>query len=164
MQRLTTIDIEKEYLHFSSAHFTIFSATERERLHGHNFFVSVSVTAEVLDDGMCFNYNALKKTLRKECEALDEYVLLPQQSPHLDIVENPTYYKVDFDEDTMFFLKNETLLLPIVNVTIEELARYFLERLRTDERYGNNPSIHEIILRVSSGPGQWGSAVWNKAS
>ncbi|MGH1373405.1 MAG: 6-pyruvoyl trahydropterin synthase family protein [Cellvibrionaceae bacterium] len=162
MTQLTTIDIEKEYLHFSSAHFTIFSAQERERLHGHNFFVSVSVTAEVQDDGMCFNYNELKRTLRKQCEALDEYVLLPERSAHLSIVENPNYYKVDFAEDTMFFLKKDTLLLPIINVTIEELSRYFLEELRKDSRYGDNDAIQKIVLRVSSGPGQWGSASWEK--
>jgi len=163
VKNLTTIDIEKEYLHFSSAHFTIFSEQERERLHGHNFFVSVSVTAEVQEDGMCFNYNDLKKTLRKQCEDLDEYVLLPKQSPHLDIVESPDYYKVNFAEDTLFFLKKETLLLPIVNVTIEELSRYLLEVLREDSRYGKNESIHKIVLRVSSGPGQWGSASWERA-
>ncbi len=162
MNNLTTIEIEKEYLHFSSAHFTIFSAQERERLHGHNFFVSASVTAEVQDDGMCFNYNELKKALRKQCEDLDEYVLLPKLSTHLNIVENPDYYKVDFAEDTMFFLKKDTQLLPIVNVTIEELSRYFLEELRKDSRYGDNDAIHKIVLRVSSGPGQWGSATWEK--
>ena len=29
---LTTIEISKDYLHFNSAHFTIFSAAEREDL------------------------------------------------------------------------------------------------------------------------------------
>jgi len=164
VKNITTIDIEKEYLHFSSAHFTIFSADERERLHGHNFFVSASVTAEVQEDGMCFNYNHLKQTLRRQCEALDEYVLLPKHSPHLNIVEGPVYFKADFAEDTMFFMKNETLLLPVVNVTIEELARYFLAELRTNPIYSDNDTIHQIVIKVSSGPGQWGSATWERAS
>ena len=30
---LTTIELEKEAFHFSAAHFTLFSATERENLH-----------------------------------------------------------------------------------------------------------------------------------
>ena len=34
MEELTTIEIDKENLKFSAAHFTIFSGTERERLHG----------------------------------------------------------------------------------------------------------------------------------
>ena len=42
---LTTINICKEALKFSGAHFTIFSATDRERLHGHNFRVRAEVTA-----------------------------------------------------------------------------------------------------------------------
>ena len=40
MTQLTTIELSKEYLKFSAGHFTVFSATERERLHGHNFSVS----------------------------------------------------------------------------------------------------------------------------
>ena len=47
MSRLTTIEIAKQYLHFSAAHFTIFNATERERLHGHNFRIAVAITGEV---------------------------------------------------------------------------------------------------------------------
>ena len=74
MERLTTIEIAKEYLHFSAAHFTIFSATNRERLHGHNFFVAANITAVVLDNGMCFNYCQLKDDLRELCSALDEYL------------------------------------------------------------------------------------------
>ena len=50
----TTIDILKEDIKFSAAHFTVFSATERERLHGHNFHVGLSVTAPVGSNGMCF--------------------------------------------------------------------------------------------------------------
>ena len=37
--RTTTIEISKEYLHFNSGHFTIFSRDQREDLHGHTFRV-----------------------------------------------------------------------------------------------------------------------------
>ncbi|MDB3933713.1 6-carboxytetrahydropterin synthase, partial [Luminiphilus sp.] len=47
MTRLTTLHIEKEAHKFSAAHYTIFSATERERLHGHNYFVSVRIVAKM---------------------------------------------------------------------------------------------------------------------
>jgi hypothetical protein len=42
--RRTVIEIQKEYLHFSAAHFTIFSATVRENLHGHNFHVGAQLS------------------------------------------------------------------------------------------------------------------------
>ena len=68
----TCIEISKEDLKFSGAHFTIFSATERERLHGHNFKVSLLLTADVGDNGMCFSYVEIKTRLRKLCAQLDE--------------------------------------------------------------------------------------------
>ena len=57
MARFTTIEIRKEYLHFSAAHFTVFSATERERLHGHNWRIGALITGPVGDDGLCFDYD-----------------------------------------------------------------------------------------------------------
>ena len=47
MTRLTTLHITKEVHKFSAAHYTIFTATERERLHGHNYFVSVRLVAHM---------------------------------------------------------------------------------------------------------------------
>ncbi len=44
----TVIEITKEALHFAAAHFTLFSATERENLHGHNFYVALEIEAEVV--------------------------------------------------------------------------------------------------------------------
>jgi 6-pyruvoyltetrahydropterin/6-carboxytetrahydropterin synthase len=165
MEKLTTIDITKEYLHFSAAHFTIFSATERERLHGHNFFVSAAVTAVVQADGMCFNYVELKDSLRALCVELDEYLLLAEHSPYQQITEHGLNYKVTFAEEEMFFLKADTRVLPVTNITIEELSYYLLQQLLQDTRYSSNPDIKEITLRVASGPGQWGSSQWkNPAS
>ncbi|WP_439133731.1 6-pyruvoyl trahydropterin synthase family protein [Pseudomaricurvus sp.] len=160
MEKLTTIDITKESLHFSAAHFTIFSATERERLHGHNFFVSAAVTAVVQPDGMCFNYSQLKDSLRELSVGLDEYLLLAGDSPYQQIDEDGGNYKVTFADEEMTFLKADTLVLPVTNITIEELSHYLLNQLLEDSRYSENKDIKEITLRVASGPGQWGAAVW----
>ena len=48
MEELTTLYIDKESHKFSAAHYTIFSATERERLHGHNYVVVVELSAKML--------------------------------------------------------------------------------------------------------------------
>ncbi|WP_338109387.1 6-pyruvoyl trahydropterin synthase family protein [Pseudomaricurvus alkylphenolicus] len=159
-QRLTTIDISKEYLHFSAAHFTVFSATERERLHGHNFFVSASATARVGDDGMCFDYSLLKKKLAVLCQDLDEYMLLARDCPYHSIEDTGSCYEVHFNGEVIPFPKADTLLLPVTNITIEELSHYLLQQLQSDPLFGDNPMITELVMRVSSGPGQWGSSHW----
>ncbi|MGJ8686540.1 MAG: 6-pyruvoyl trahydropterin synthase family protein, partial [Spongiibacteraceae bacterium] len=92
IERQTCIEISKEDLKFSAAHFTIFSATERERLHGHNFKVSLLLTADVGENGMCFSYVEIKKRLRKLCARIDEYTILPAHSPYMTIAERGQYY------------------------------------------------------------------------
>ena len=156
----TTIEINKEDLKFSAAHFTIFSATERERLHGHNFGVYVSVTAPVDENGMCFNYTGLKSRVRALCRELDEYTLLPAQSPYLEITEKDGQYVVGFNGETLYFAKKDTKLLPLRNTTVEEYSHYLLSRLVEDSAFFDPDTISAMVLKVSSGPGQWGSASW----
>lgn len=162
LEQLTTIDLSKEYLKFSAAHFTIFSATERERLHGHNFRVAASLTAPVGDNGMCFSYRILKDKLEGLCTALDEYMHLPAESPHLGISECGGQYVVRFGSEELRFPCADTLLLPMRNVTVEEYARHLLERLLEDRELIERHGIRKVTIKVSSGPGQWGSCQWER--
>ncbi|NHN39342.1 6-pyruvoyl tetrahydropterin synthase [Pseudomaricurvus alcaniphilus] len=160
MERLTTITLAKEYQKFSAAHFTIFSATERERLHGHNFSVTAALTVPVGDDGLCFSYRIYKDILKQVCEQLDEYVLIPSQSPHLQIRSEGAFYHVEFNGETMPLLKSDTILLPIRNTTVEEFSHYILEKLLQVNQDGNRFDIRALEVRVFSGPGQCGSSSW----
>lgn len=164
MNRLTTIEIEKQYLHFSVAHFTIFSATSRERLHGHNFRIAARITGEVDDNGLCFDYAIYKKILQKLCARYDEYTLIAEKSPHLQISEDGDFYNVIHNRITMPLLKAETLLLPIRNVTIEEMSHYLLYEVLGDYQLVDELKITKFEMRVSSGPDQWGVAQWHRSS
>ncbi|MFT5138007.1 MAG: 6-pyruvoyltetrahydropterin/6-carboxytetrahydropterin synthase [Arenicella sp.] len=160
MNRLTTIEIEKQYLHFSVAHFTVFSATSRERLHGHNFRIAVRITGEVDANGLCFDYAIYKEILQKLCARYDEYTLIAEKSPHLEIIEEGDFYHVKHNHITMPLLKAETLLLPIRNVTIEEMSHYLLYETLGDFKLVDQLKIVKFEMRVSSGPDQWGVAQW----
>ncbi len=159
-ERLTTIHIDKESHKFSAAHFTIFSATERERLHGHNFSVSAKIVAPVDDNGLTGDYAVYKQQIKKLCDALDEYTLIPEQSLYLLIDEEGDYYKVSHNKDVMLLLKADTLLLPVRNTTVEDLSHYLLHRLLEDKPFLAAQDIREIEVMVSSGPGQTGSSKW----
>ena len=161
--RTATISISKEYLHFSAAHFTIFSASERENLHGHNFFVEAQAIGAIGADGLCFDYNALKDRLKALCDALDETTLLPGRSPHLDIAETTDGVVAQFGAERLVFLPRDVTVLDVRNVTVEELAHWFLRRLRASDGFGSLP-IDELTLRASSGPGQWASAHWDSTA
>lgn len=163
MKRLTTIEIAKQYLHFSIAHFTIFSATERERLHGHNFRLAVAITGEVDDNGLCFDYAIYKKILQELCERYDEYTLIAQNSPHLKITDEGDFYHVTHNKITVPLLKTDTILLPIRNITIEELSHYLLIEAMGDHSLIDELKIESFEMRISSGPDQWGISKWQRS-
>lgn len=157
MEQLTTLYIGKERHKFSAAHYTIFSSTERERLHGHNYSVSARIVAPMGDNGFAADYNVYKRRLDKLCEALDEYMLLAGESPHQKIATEGDSYRVSFNGEQMFFLKSDTLVLPIRNATVEEFSRYLLQELIAQSI---DDDLREIELCVASGPGQKGCAQW----
>ena len=64
MTQLATLHIDKQAHKFSAAHFTIFSETERERLHGHNYGVSARIVAEMGENGFSADYNVYKRCLQ----------------------------------------------------------------------------------------------------
>ena len=157
MSQLATLHINKQAHKFSAAHFTIFSATDRERLHGHNYGVSARIVAVMGENGFSADYNVYKRCLQKLCDAHDEYMLLPAQSPWLEVVTQEEEYCATFNDKTLRFPCDETLLLPIVNVTVEALAHYFLERVLAEKLMGD---IVELEVFVTSGDGQSSSACW----
>ena len=154
---VATIEITKEALHFAAAHFTLFSATERENLHGHNFQVALELDAEVGEDGLVFDYNIVKRALQALCDGLDERMLLPERSPYLEIKREEGYVVGHFNGERIPFLPRDVLTLPVANITLEALAAWIVGELR------RSPALEELnILRlaakVSSGPGQWARA------
>jgi len=159
MEQLTTLYIDKESHKFSAAHYTIFSATERERLHGHNYSVSVRIVAPMGDAGFAADYNVYKTRIAALCDDLDEFMLLAGQSPHQSIDVQGECFHVCYNDQEMLFLCSDTLVLPVRNITVEELSRYLLERL-LEASAGED--LREVELCVSSGPGQRGCAIWRR--
>ncbi len=157
MTEFTSLHIDKQSHKFSAAHYTIFSATERERLHGHNYAVSARFVAPMGDNGFAADYNVYKRRIAQLCDELDEYTLLAGESPFQHIEEDGAYYRVHFDRDQMLFLRTDTRVLPIRNATVEEFSRYLLARLL---ELSAADGLREVEVSVASGPSQRASAIW----
>ena len=154
---VTRIEIVKQSLHFAAAHFTIFSANERENLHGHNFQVQAVLHCDVGEEGIPFDYNIIKEAIQSICDHLDEHTLLPLNSPHLRIAQLEGVVHIEFGTESMTFLTRDVILLPIRNTTVEELSQWFVLRLLDDVKLHGLP-IYEIEVKIASGSGQWGVA------
>lgn len=157
-----TLALSKEAMKFSAAHFTLFGPGSRERLHGHDYFISATLRARVSDDGLCFDYALLKRELMALCSDVDEYVLLPGESPLLRVERDGTQLVAVFGEERIPFLSSDVRVLPLANITLEELARWFLGRLlqACGDRFGAW-GLLDLELFVEAGPGQRAGMAWH---
>jgi 6-pyruvoyltetrahydropterin/6-carboxytetrahydropterin synthase len=162
--RLATLEIHKEEFSFSAGHFTIFSATEREALHGHNYYVSIAFNKIIKDNGLSFDYRIYKKKILALCEQLDRHFLLPAQSQYLQLEEDGQYWIAHFNQKKIPFLKEDVIILPLTNITIEELAYWFLQKILEDEATVKEHGIRGITVKVYNGPGQSGASSWEDSA
>ena len=158
--RFANLTIHKEELCFSAGHFTVFSATEREQLHGHNYMVSVTFNIAIEHNGLSFDYRLYKQKLKKLCNDLDRHFLLPTQSPYLQIEQDDDHIFAHHHQKKIPFLKEDVILLPLTNITIEELAYWFLQQLHHQAHDFAQHAISGMVVEVYNGPGQSARAQW----
>lgn len=160
--RFASLEIHKEAFSFSAGHFTIFSATERETLHGHNYAVSIEFIKKIFHNGLSFDYRYYKRKIQALCDKLDRHFLLPEKSPYLRLEDNGEYCIAHFNNKKLPFLKEDIIILPLTNITIEELADWFLQKLLEEKAEIESHDIHGITIKVFNGPCQSGGASWKK--
>jgi 6-pyruvoyltetrahydropterin/6-carboxytetrahydropterin synthase len=153
-----TIQIHKDYLKFSAAHFLIFPDGSAERLHGHNYKVYVEVQTELDAHGLVINFKEIKPIVKEVVDELDEYVLIPGRHPVLTCeARDDGLSEIRYHERRYLIPTGEIRLLPITNSSAENLAGYLadtiLERLAL-----RLPEVRPLRLEigVEETPGQRG--------
>lgn len=160
--RLSTIELFRESLKFSAGHFTVFSSTNRENLHGHDYRVHASLTTIIEDEGLSFDYRFYEEKLHALCRELDKAVLVAGLCKYLKVSEEGDYYCIYFNAEKIMFLKRDVKVLPIHNVTVEELSNWFLQKLLLEREQLDSHRIQKIEVKILSGLGRSGSATWIK--
>lgn len=148
------IFVDKEDLKFNAAHFIAYPGF-RERLHGHNYHVTVRVEGELGPEGFVLDFGIVKRATRRVCEALDEHTIVPVESDCLRIVERVDSVEVTCEDGSRFsFPRGDVILLPIVHSSAEELARWIAGRVREElTREGVRP-WRTLEVSVSETQGQ----------
>lgn len=158
----TTVELQKETMKFSAGHTTIFSKTEREPLHGHMYSVYLAISTKIEENGMTFDYRYYKEKIHVLCKYLNQTFLMPKFSPFLTISEDEEYYYFTFNNKKMPFLKEDVTILPLTNITVEELSRWFVSELILDKNELDKHKIEKIVVKVFSAPGQSASHTWQR--
>ena len=153
-----SIEIDKEYLKFSAAHFLIFPDGSAERLHGHNYRVFLEVDARLSRFGLVIDFKEIKPVVRELVDWLDEHWLLPGEHHELKVDEpEPGQTRVRYRERTYMAPTEDVIVLPINNTSAENFATWIggEVRSRLAEKF---PDVHVrfLELKVEETPGQRG--------
>jgi 6-pyruvoyltetrahydropterin/6-carboxytetrahydropterin synthase len=136
-----SIDIQKEYLKFSAAHFLIFPDGTAERLHGHNYRVYVEIDAMLTRHGLVMDFKRVKPIIRALVDELDEHWLVPGEHEELSVAAP--------DEDV--------LVMPMNNISAENLATWVGRELMRRLRDGfGDVLVRKLVCAVEETAGQRG--------
>lgn len=126
------LKLSKENMKFSSAHFLIFDDHRAERLHGHNYRVEMGFKMTwdpVPESGYGVDFGVLKKLIKTQLDLWDEHVLLPAKHKDIKTRVEGDSLEVLFRERRYVFPKDEVVLLPIVNSSVELLSDLLCQQL-----------------------------------
>ena len=152
-QRLYTLQVWKDELGFAAAHF-ITMRGKCERLHGHNYRVTVEVSGSLGDDQYVVDFGVLKRFTRELVRTLDHRVLLAAENPQLQFEFSAGEVLVTYGAKRYVFPESEVIMLPIHNTTAELLATFLCEQLRQRLHEAGETTIKRVGVWVSEGPGQ----------
>lgn len=150
------VELCKECLIFSAAHFITFAGNICERLHGHNYRVKCTVENELDENRYVIDFIALRDTLQKISSELDHHVLLPESHPLISVSREGAEVVARFEGKRWIFPSEDCVILPVINTTAEELARYIANELVKRWKAQGIPIPMRIELGVDENEGQWG--------
>ncbi len=146
---------------------TVFPDGKKERLHGHNYTVAVSLELTDISFANMIAFAPVKTQLAELCAEWKERVFVATGNPHFERLVTSAATGVA-DGEYGFRLCGQRYILPVAdvlelpvdNIAVEPLAAHICERLRT--RLASvlaAPHVTAIETTVEESPGQ-GSSCW----
>ncbi|RMD83891.1 MAG: 6-carboxytetrahydropterin synthase [Candidatus Dadabacteria bacterium] len=146
--------VSKDNFRFNAAHFMAYPGF-RERLHGHNYRVSVRVEGALGSDGYVVDFGDIKRVARRVCDEMNERVLVPLASDCLRIERRDGQVEIATEDGSQFSLpEGDCVLLPIAHSSAEELAAYVCDRLLAELEVLGQRGVRAIEVTVAETPGQ----------
>ena len=154
--------VSKDTFKFTAAHFVAYKGF-RERLHGHNYKVSVKLlgSKKIGPDGYVLDFGCIKDVTKKVCKDLNEHFLCPTLSNVIEITtkseeDRETVELVCEDGARFEFPLGDCAMLPIVHATTEELAIYLYGKILEglSAPHLRQRGIHTMEVSVAEAIGQ----------
>jgi 6-pyruvoyltetrahydropterin/6-carboxytetrahydropterin synthase len=153
------VTVGKDDLYFAAGHFIPFGG-ECESLHGHNYRIAVTLEGRKNEVGYVYDFIALRRAVKEVVAPLDHRMLLPTESPHVQVVEEEGEVTARCRGHRYLFPRSDVALLPVLNTTAELIAGWLAEallgRLAGERADGN---LERLVVEVEESPGQSGWCV-----
>jgi 6-pyruvoyltetrahydropterin/6-carboxytetrahydropterin synthase len=150
------VQLQKEQLVFSAAHFITFAGDICECLHGHNYGVKAEVSGPLDENQYVIDFIAFRDSLAEIVRRLDHHVILPTEHPLIKVVENDSEVVTTFRGKRWVFPREDCMLLPIANTTAELIAAWMANEVQLKLK-DKTPNIEWLEVSVDENHGQWGS-------
>ncbi|MDD6286013.1 6-carboxytetrahydropterin synthase [uncultured Methanosphaera sp.] len=144
-------------LRFSAAHMVI-GHESCGKIHGHSYIVDVEVEGKRSGKfGFVIDFKVLKNITRKICKSLDHRLLIPVDSPDLEITyqDDKTVEFTTLGELEYKIPKSDVVLLPIISTTAESLSIYITDAIVNELE--DTSTLEYIEVQVNEGIGQGAS-------
>lgn len=146
--------VSKDSFKFNAAHFMAYPGF-RERLHGHNYRVSVRVEGRLNSDGYVIDFGDIKRAARDICHAMNERTIVPMKSDCLQIERSGGEVRITCEDGCRFaFPEADCVLLPIGHSSAEELADYVCSRLLEELPGMPARGVTAVEVSVAEAPAQ----------
>ena len=149
---LLKLDGWKTNIRFSSAHL-LPGHDQCGVLHGHTYAIHAHIEGEPTKEGMVLDFSHVKTTLRSIADSLDHCFLLPKDNSAVMINDHDV--RIESNKKSYTIPKQDCRLLPMKEVTAEQLALYVLDRFLTDFHIPKNVSVVRIGIDDGFGQGAW---------
>jgi len=152
----TTVTVARDDLSFSAAHFLTIPGHKCERLHGHNYGMSLTVEGAVdAETGFVVDFAVLKTILRPALQAVDHRVLVPAENPEVRLEASDGFTTVWVSGERRYlFPTSQVAAVPVRDTTAERLAAHFADLVWRGLEEAGCGAIAKLVVLVEESPGQ----------
>jgi 6-pyruvoyltetrahydropterin/6-carboxytetrahydropterin synthase len=133
---------------------TVFPDGTKERLHGHNYTIAVTIDVDRVELQAMIPFSAIKHAIAELCAAWKERVLVAAANPFLEIVRDDSEFEFKLCGARYVMPREDALLLPIDNISVEALAAHVANILVEQIAALDAAHVRSIEVTVAESPGQ----------
>jgi 6-pyruvoyltetrahydropterin/6-carboxytetrahydropterin synthase len=143
---------------FSCAHLTVFPDGRKERLHGHNYTVSVALDLAEVSFAALIDFGGIKRAVAALCAEWRERTLVAALNPESQLRVAGGELELVVCGKRYVLPEEDALMLPIDNTTVEALSALWTELLATRlAGILRDSSAVGLEVRIEETPGQGAS-------